>query len=70
MELISTVERAVSHHREVGKFLVLYRESSKEFPSLVSAFIFYYNLKEAASLWDMTENSELLEQKIIKACQY
>lgn len=62
--IISIVERGVSHSRENGMFIVKYRNIVKEFSSLVSAFQFYYHLKEAASLWDITEREELLEKNI------
>lgn len=66
MKLVSTVEKAVSHNREFGKFVVVYKNSIKVFEGLVSAFIFYYYLDKEASLWDLTEGAELLEQKRIE----
>lgn len=63
MEMISVVERSVSHHREYGKFLVVYHNNVKLFNGLVSAFIFYFNLDKEASLWDITAGEELLERK-------
>jgi hypothetical protein len=66
MELIPTVENAVFHPREFGKFVVIYRSSIKTFDGLVSAFIFYFNLTVEASLWDITDQEELVEKKIIK----
>lgn len=66
MELISTVEKAVSHTREFGKFVVIYKNSVKTFDSLVAAFIFYFALDTEASLWDISEEDELLEKKCLK----
>lgn len=65
MELISTVEKAVSHSREFGKFVVIYTNSVRTFDSLVAAFIFYFSLDKEASLWDITEKEELLEKKCL-----
>ena len=66
MKIVSTVERAVSHNREFGKFLVIYKSGVKVFNSLVTAFQFYYNLETEASLWDITDQEELLEKKCIR----
>ncbi len=63
MELIPIVERSVSHHREFGKFIVIYPNNVKAFSSLVAAFKFYFKLEEEASLWDITAGEELLERK-------
>jgi hypothetical protein len=63
MELVSMVENAVSHDREVGRFMVVYKSNIKVFKTLVSAFIFYDKLDKEATLWDITESEELLEQK-------
>ena len=67
MELVSTVEKAVSHPREFGDFVVVYQNSVKSFKSLIKAFIFYYNLDTEASLWDITSGDELLEKKLFKS---
>jgi len=68
MEIIPIVERSVSHHREFGKFIVIYPNRVKDFSSLVAAFKFYFKLEEEASLWDITTGEELLERKcFIKA---
>jgi hypothetical protein len=66
MELISTVEKAVSHKRESGKFIVIYHNNLKSFDKLLNAFIFYFRLNLEASLWDITEGEELLEKKCLK----
>ena len=66
MELISTVEKAVSHRRESGKFVVIYQNNLKSFDKLLTAFIFYFGLNGEASLWDITEGEELLEKKCLK----
>ena len=64
MQYTSTVEKAVSHSREEGKFIVIYPNSVKVFNTLIAAFLFYYRLDKEASLWDITEDkAELLEQK-------
>lgn len=66
MEFISTVEKAISHSREFGKFIVVYKTNVKLFPTLVAAFLFYYTLDKDASLWDVTgDTAELLEQKYL-----
>jgi hypothetical protein len=66
MKLISTVEKAVSHGRESGNFVVIWHNSVKAFDNLLSAFIFYFNLNREASLWDITEGEELLEKKCLR----
>lgn len=66
MELISTVEKAVSHQRESGKFVVIYQNNLKTFDKLLNAFIFYFRLNREASLWDITGGEELLEKKYLK----
>lgn len=67
MELISTVERAVSHSREFGKFIVVYKNNVRSFNSLITAFLFYYRLETEASLWDITSGEELLEKKCLQS---
>jgi hypothetical protein len=64
METIPIVERAISHHRERGKFLVRYNDSAEHFDNILPAFIFYFDLEQEATLWDITEDEELLEKKI------
>jgi hypothetical protein len=66
MEFISTVEKAISHSREFGKFIVVSKTNVNLFVTLVSAFLFYYHLDKEASLWDVTgDTAELLEQKYL-----
>ena len=66
MEMESIVERAVSHSREYGKFIVIYQQNVKFFDSLVTAFVFYFHLEHEATLWDITKEAELLEKKCLK----
>jgi hypothetical protein len=68
MKIVSIIERAISHSREYGKFIVV-NKTTTEFDSLVKAFIIYYYLEEEASLWDITEGRELLEKKILLKCK-
>ena len=65
MALISTVEKAVSHRRESGKFIVIYHNNPKSFDKPQNAFMFYFSLNREASLWDITEEEEL-EKKCLK----
>jgi hypothetical protein len=66
MQLIPTVEKAISHSREFGVFIVIYKNSVRSFNSLIKAFKFYYNLDTEASLWDITSGEELLEKKCFR----
>ena len=69
MKVVSIIERAVSHSREFGKFIVQHGRSTQQFDSLVKAFIFYYYLEEEAALWDITEGRVLLEKKVLLNCR-
>lgn len=65
MKKISTVERANTHERESGKFVVIWHHRIKAFTTLISAFIFYVYLESEASLWNITIREELLEKKCL-----
>jgi hypothetical protein len=51
--------------RETGKFQVRDRSGAKDFPSLIAATLFYLTLDCRASIWDMTEEPELVEAKFM-----
>lgn len=48
-----------------GTYKVIYRKKlSKVFPTLLEAFLFYITLDEEADLFDITNESILIERKI------
>lgn len=55
---------AENHDRETGRFEVRFGPEVKRFNRLLSAFFFYYQLRQTASLWDTTADAILLERKI------
>ena len=57
---------AAEHYKgDKGIFKVDYRKnSSKVFPTLLEAFLFYITLDEGAALYDVTKGSVLIEKKI------
>jgi hypothetical protein len=52
--------------RDEGHFQVRYRGGIQEFTTLVKAYLFYVQLGEEASVWDMTVDPILVESKIWK----
>lgn len=53
------------YHEGEGLFEVRYQQqSTRRFPTLLEAFLFYYTVEEEAELWDKTTEPLLIESKI------
>ncbi len=51
--------------RDEGRFQVRYIGGIKEFSNLLHAYLFYQPLIMDASIWDMTEEPILVEEKTV-----
>ncbi|HWJ92239.1 MAG TPA: hypothetical protein VNR87_14075 [Flavisolibacter sp.] len=63
--LVLTSGTGISNYttREKGKFQVRHKSGTREFASLVAATLFYSGLACRASIWDITEEPEMIESK-------
>ena len=52
--------------RDEGHFQVRYKGGIREFKTLIKAYLFYVQLSEEASVWDMTVEPILVESKVWK----
>ena len=58
-------DAAERYRGDKGQYKVTYRKKlSKVFPTLLEAFLFYITLDEEADLYDVTNDSILIERKI------
>ena len=66
-DLFRLSDAAEYHPREEGLFEVRHSKVHvRSFPTLVSAFMYYLRVDEPATLWDVTEDSNILiERKIM-----
>jgi hypothetical protein len=64
--LVIHSEPGLEHYEiEEGRFEVRYANETKHFDRIVGAVLFYYHLKENASIWNITGIPELIESKVV-----
>lgn len=58
-------DNAERYRSAKGSFKVKYQNSrSRNYPTLLEAFLFYITLEEEAELWNVTDKNVLIEKKV------